>query len=252
MNSSEALFKYILRLGDNALIHGHRLSEWCSKGPTLEEDLALANIALDNIGRAQSFLKYAAEIEGKGNNEDTLAYRRSERMFYNNLIVELPNGDFAFTIAKMLLISAFEKELFFALGKCADTTIAGISLKALKESKYHFTHSRDWCIRLGKGTDVSKNKIQNALNELWMYTGELFEMDDIDKSLLANNTAVNFNDIKANWNTNIENIIQQAGLSIPKTEYMQTGGKKGIHTEHLGFILAEMQYLQRAYPDATW
>jgi len=252
MNNQNNLFKYLLRLGDNALIHGHRLSEWCSKGPTLEEDLALANIALDNIGRAQAFLKYAGEIEGKNRNEDALAYRRGEREFYNNLITELPNGDFAYTIAKMILLSAFEVLLFEKLTSSKDNIVGAIAAKALKESRYHFAHARDWCFRLGKGTELSKQKMQNAIHDVWMYTGELFEMDEVDAQLISNGIAVDLNEIKDAWKSKVESVLTQSEIEIPKVDYMQTGSRKGLHTENLGYILAEMQYLQRAYPDATW
>lgn len=252
MNTKEALFNYLLRLGDNALIHGHRLSEWCSKGPTLEEDLALTNIALDNIGRAQNLLSYAAEVENNQRNEDTLAYRRSEREFYNNLIVELPNGDFAYTIAKMMLISAYEVLLYNNLSQSKDYTLSGIAQKAVKEARYHFAHARDWCFRLGKGTEISNQKLQHAIDDIWMYTGELFEIDDVDTVLINEKIAFNVNEIKADWNTKVEAVLTQSEINIPKIDYMQTGGRKGLHTENLGFLLAEMQYLQRAYPDAQW
>lgn len=252
MNTKEALFNYLLRLGDNALIHGHRLSEWCSKGPTLEEDLALTNIALDNIGRAQALLKYAAEIEGKQRNEDSLAYRRGEREFFNNLMVELPNGDFAFTIARMMLMSAYEVLLYDKLTQSSDATLAGIALKAVKEARYHFAHARDWCFRLGKGTDLSKQRIQNAIYDIWMYTGELFEMNEIDQVLISEKIVFDLNAMKAEWITKVEAVLTQSEINIPKIDYMQTGSRKGLHTENLGFILTELQYLQRAYPDAQW
>jgi ring-1,2-phenylacetyl-CoA epoxidase subunit PaaC len=252
MTKQEALYKYVLRLGDHALIQGHRLSEWCSKGPILEEDLALTNLALDNIGRAQAFLKYAAELQGLGKTEDDLAYKRGEREFYNSLISELPAGDFAFTIAKQMLISVFEYFQFTALSRSADETIAGIAAKTLKEVRYHMMHARDWCYRLGKGTEESNRRLQNAINELWMYTGDLFEMNDEDKILEVLDIAIDLNEIKAQFNTLVQTILRESDIQIPENGFMQTGSRKGIHTEHLGHILTEMQYLQRAYPDATW
>lgn len=252
MTPQEALFKYTLRLGDNALIQGHRLSEWCSKGPILEEDLALTNIALDNIGLAQAFLKYAAEIEGKGKTEDDLAYKRSERQFYNHQITELPIGDFAVTIAKQLLISAFEVQLFSALSHSTDETIAGIAAKGVKESRYHFVHSRDWCYRLGEGTELSHARLQQAINDLWAYTGELFEMAEEDTILLVAGIAVDLQEIKLNWKETVATVLTEATIQIPEDGFFHTGSRNGVHTEHLGHILAEMQYLQRAYPDATW
>ncbi len=252
MTQQEALFRYALRLGDNALIQGHRLSEWCSKGPILEEDLALTNIALDNIGLAQAFLKYAAAIEGKGRTEDDLAYKRGERQFYNHQIAELPIGDFAFTIGKQLLISAFEVQLFSALSQSMDETIAGIAAKGLKESRYHFVHSRDWCYRLGEGTELSHAKLQQAIDDLWTYTGEFFEMAPEDTILLVAGIAADLDAIRLNWKETVTGVLSEATIRVPEDGFMQTGSRQGIHTEHLGHILSEMQYLQRAYPDATW
>lgn len=252
MNHQENKFKYLVRLGDNALMQGNRLSEWCSKGPILEEDLALTNIALDNIGRAQALLRYAAEIEGQNRTEDDLAYKRDERQFYNHLITELPIGNFATTIAKQLAISVYEYYVFTALCISTDETLAGISAKTLKEVKYHLQHAHDWCLRLGKGTQVSHEKIQTAFNEIWMYTGELFEMDDVDQSLIELGIAVDLANIKNSWTNHMNNIMQEANIDIPNIDYMQTGSRKGIHTEYLGHMLSEMQYLQRAYPDAIW
>lgn len=252
MTKQEALFKYVLRLGDNALIQGHRLSEWCSKAPVLEEDLALTNMALDNIGRAQAFLKYAGEVENKGRSEDDLAYKRAERQFYNNLITELPIGNFAYTMAKQLLLSAFEYFMFTDLCQSKDETLAGISAKTLKEVRYHLAHSRDWCFRLGKGTDESHEKLQHSFNELWMFTGELFEMCEEDELLIREGKAFSLSGIQSQWQELVSSILREANISIPNVDYMQTGSRKGIHTEYLGHLLSEMQYLQRAYPDAIW
>jgi ring-1,2-phenylacetyl-CoA epoxidase subunit PaaC len=252
MTKQQALYKYLLRLGDNPLILGHRLSEWCSRGPILEEDLALTNIALDNIGRAQAFLKYAAEVEGLGKTADDLAYKRDERSFYNNLIAELPIGDFAYTIARQLLIAVFEQLQFTDLSNSSNETIAGIAAKSLKEVRYHVAHARDWCYRLGKGTEESHNRLQRAFNELWMYTGELFEMYDEDVILVFDGVAGDLNTLKIQYYDAVQKILNDSNIQIPVVDYMQTGSRKGIHTEYLGHILAEMQYLQRAYPDATW
>lgn len=252
MTKQEALYKYTLRLGDNALILSHRLSEWCSNAPFIEEDLALTNFALDMIGRAQAFLKYAGEIEGKGKTEDILAYRRSERQYYNNQIAEQPNGDFACTMVRQLFISAFEMYLFAELQNSKDATIAAISAKTLKEVKYHLAHAEDWVVRLGDGTEESHNRVQKAVDELWMYTGEQFEMDEADNTLIAEGIAVDLDSLRPLWNNYVENILKTATIVIPKEEFMQTGSRKGIHTEHLGHLLSEMQYLQRAYPDAQW
>lgn len=252
MTKQEALFNYCLRLGDNALIQSYRLSEWCSNAPLLEEDLALTNLALDMTGRAQAMLRYAGEIEGKHRTEDDLAYRRGEREFYNNLVAELPNGDFAFTIARQLCISVFEYYLFTALSKSSDATIAAIAAKTLKEVKYHVSHAADWAVRLGDGTAESARRMQAGINDVWMYTGELFEMDETDQLLLADGIAADISAIKEEWTAHISKVLAEAKLQIPHADYMQTGSRKGIHTEYLGHILSEMQYLQRAYPDSTW
>ena len=252
MTQQEALFKYILRLGDTALIQGHRLSEWCSNGPFLEEDLALTNLSLDNIGRAEAFLKYAAQVENKGNTEDDLAYKRKEREFYNTLISELPKGDFAYTIAKQLIISTFEFYLFTDLCNSKDATIAGISGKAIKEVKYHLAHARDWCYRLGKGTTESNTRLQNAVNDLWEFTNELFEMCEEDIILLEVEIASDLNKFKEECCNLVSKILTDSNIKIPTAAYMQTGSRKGIHTEYLGHLLTELQYLQRAYPDAKW
>jgi ring-1,2-phenylacetyl-CoA epoxidase subunit PaaC len=252
MESNNALYKYCLQLGDDALILGHRLSELCSKGPFLEEDLALTNISLDMIGRAQAFLNYASKIENKGNSDDDLAYRRPEKEYNNHLLVEQPNGNFADTIARQFLISAFEVSFFKELSNSKDEMLSGIAAKTVKEAKYHFQHSAYWIIRLGDGTEVSKVRIQKAINDLWMYTGELFEMSEVDEQLLQKGIAVDRIPLKQKWSDKITEVLSQAKLGIPEDEFMQSGGKKGIHTENLGHILSEMQYLQRAYPDAKW
>lgn len=252
MTKHDALYNYTLRLGDNALVLGHRLSEWCSIGPILEEDLALTNMALDLIGRAQAFLRYAGEIDDNGKTADDLAYKRGERAFYNNLIMELPDTNFAFTIARQLIVSSFEYYFYSELCNSKDETIAGIAAKALKEVKYHLSHSSDWACRLGEGTEISHKKIQKAVDDLWMYTGELFEMNEVDTLLIKEGIAVDLTMVKPLWYNHLKNVMQQATLKMPEDGYMQTGGRKGIHTEYLGHILSEMQYLQRAYPDAKW
>ncbi len=252
MTTKEATYNYVIRLGDNALILGHRLSELCSRGPILEEDLALTNIALDMIGRAQALLKYAAELEGKANTEDDIAYRRAEINYHNYLITEQPNGDFANVIARQLYISVYEYLFFSELENSKDETLSAIAKKAIKEVKYHMQHAIDWTLRLGDGTAESHKRLQKALNDLWMYTGELFEMDNIDTYLLHQHIAVDAMALKTKWQSEIDRILTEATLTVPEDTYMQTGSKKGIHTENLGHILSEMQYLQRAYPDAKW
>lgn len=252
MTKKEALYNYCLRMADDALIVGHRLSEWCSNGPILEEDLALTNFSLDMIGRAQVILTYAAELKGGNITADDLAYRRSEREYYNHLLAEQDNGDFAHTITRQLFISVFELYFYEALQQSRDTTLAAIGAKTLKEVKYHVRHASDWAIRLGDGTEESHKRMQQAVNDLWMYTGELFEMDDTEGLLLHEGLAVDLAPIKSSWHNHIKDVLSEATINTRENGYMQTGGLKGIHTEQLGHILSEMQYLQRAYPDAKW
>ena len=252
MTQEQALYKYCLQSGDNALIQSYRLSEWCSNAPILEEDLALTNFALDMTGRAQLLLGYAGSVEGNGKTADDLAYRRKERSFYNKLITELPNRDFAYTMSRMLFTSVFEYYYFTELQHSSDKTLAAIAAKTLKEVKYHRAHATDWVIRLGDGTEESHYRMQKAVNELWMFTGELFEQNEVETVLMASGISVDLSQIKSKWLLNITEVLTKATLSTPKDGYMQTGSDMGIHTEHLGHILSEMQYLQRAYPEATW
>ncbi len=252
MTKQEALYTYVLRLADNALILGHRLSEWSSYAPILEEDLALTNIALDLIGRAQALYKYAAQIEDKGRTEDDIVYKRAERKYLNVLLLEQPNGDFAATIARQIFNSAYELQLFEALSKSKDETLASLAVKCLKEVKYHWRHAYDWLQRLGDGTDESHSRMQKGIDDLWMFTGELFEIDEVETMLIEEGIAVDHTALYQKWNTVVTDAITSATLTRPTDGYMQTGGRKGVHTENLGFILTELQYLPRAYPDATW
>ncbi len=252
MTRQDALFNYVLKLGDQSLVYGHRMSEWCSKAPMLEEDLALTNIALDYIGRARAFLSYAAELEGKSRSEDDLAYKRGEREFYNNLMVELPIGDFAFTMARQFLLSSYEYFLFTGLAQSKDEKLAAIANKVIKEVRYHWTHSRDWLMRLGLGTSVSHEKLQRAIDELWIYTDELFETGPEDQLLKSAGIVFNMDEIKTVWTELVHSILKEIDITIPETTFSQTGSRLGIHTEHLGHLLAEMQYLVRAYPEARW
>ena len=252
MNKKDALYNYCLRMGDDALILGHRLSEWCSRGPILEEDLALTNLSLDLIGRAQAIFTYAAELKGDNSTADDLAYRRSERHYYNHLLTEQPNGDFAHTIARQLFISAYENLFFEELKNSKDATLAAVGAKTLKEVKYHLLHASDWTIRLGDGTQESHERMQKAVNDLWMYTGELFEMNETDNLLLHDGLGVDLASLKTKWHNHIKEVLTEATINTPGETHMQSGGLKGVHTEHLGHILSEMQYLQRAYPDAKW
>lgn len=246
------LTEYLLRLGDDSLILGHRMSEWCGHGPILEEDIAMTNIALDLIGQATSILKYAGEVEGKGRNEDDLAFLRFDKDYRNLLLVEQPNGDFGMTIMRQFLFDAYRKPLFEALVNSSDKQLAAIAEKSLKETKYHLKHSAEWVIRLGDGTEESHARIQNALNVLWRYTSELFFTNEIDEILIANGVITSNNAIKEEWETTVKKVISQATLEIPQNGWEQEGGRKGYHSEHLGYILAELQYMQRAYPGMEW
>lgn len=251
--TKEALFEYLLRLADDRLILGHRISEWCGHGPILEEDIALTNMSLDYIGQATSLLEYAAEIESKGRTEDDIAFFRDAIDYRCLKITELPRGDFGFTIARQLIFSIYSYLLFNSLKNSEDKTVAGISAKAFKECQYHVRHSRKWTITLGDGTEESHKRIQQAFDELWRYTGELFYMDEVDHQLLADGIAVDVQEIKPEWKQRMSQVLEEANVSMPSDDqYMADGGRNGIHTEHLGYLLAEMQRLPRCYPDATW
>ncbi|MCB0430618.1 MAG: phenylacetate-CoA oxygenase subunit PaaC [Flavobacteriales bacterium] len=253
MDTQQALFTYCLRLADNSLVLGNRLSEWCGHAPILEEDLALANIALDKIGQARTLFQYAGEVEGKGRSEDDLAYRRSEREFFNTLLAELPKGDFAFTIVRQLLNDTFDQLLYRALSNSKDETLKAFAVKSLKEVDYHVRHINQWMLRLGDGTEESHRRVQQALDDLWPYSGELFEMDEVDRIMISEGIGVDLNELRAPWNKAIQDILTEATLTQPEDGWMHTGGKReGRHSEHLGFMLAEMQFLPRAYPDAKW
>lgn len=250
---NDALFDYLLRLGDTSLVLGHRLSEWCGHGPALETDMALTNVALDLIGQARQFLTYAGEVEGRGRSEDDLAYLRDAHGYRNLLLVELPNEDFARTIARQFLFDAFNVELMAGLAAGSrDGRLAAIAAKAVKEVSYHARHSSEWMIRLGDGTETSHRKIQAALDDLWMYTGEMFAMDGVDDAMVAAGIGVDPVALKPRWDERIDEVLTEATVKRPEDGWMQTGGKAGRHTEHLGYLLAEMQFLQRAYPGAKW
>jgi len=252
MNQNEALFNYTLRLGDTSLILAQRLSEWTGHGPFLEEDLALTNIALDILGRAKSLLEYASKIEGKGRSEDDLAFLRNDRQFFNALITELPNGDYAKTIMRQAFIDCFDLLFYSALSKSKDAVLAGIAAKTVKEVTYHKRHSFSWVMRFGNGTEESAQRLQQGFNEIWPFTGELFEMTEADEILIKEGIAVDLSTLKARWETEIHELLEKANIKLPETVFMQKGSRKGLHTEHLSYILAEMQALPRMYPDAKW
>lgn len=247
-----ALFNYLVRLGDDSLILGHRLSEWCGHGPILEEDIAMTNLSLDLLGQATSFLQYAGEVEGKGRSEDDLAFLRYDREYRNLLLVEQPNGDFGMTMLRQFLFDAWRKPLFERLAKASDPTLAAIANKSLKETKYHLRHSSEWVIRLGDGTDESHARVQDSLNTLWRYTSEIFFKDEVDAELQQDGTIPSMEGLKEEWEEIVMSVFREATLEIPTNNWKQEGGRKGMHSEHLGYILAELQYMQRAYPGMQW
>ena len=250
MNSP--LFNYTIRLADTALVLGHRLSEWCGHAPILEEDMALGNLSLDLIGQARSLYDYAGLVEGKGRDENALAYTRNEMDWQNLLLVEQPNGDFAVTIMRQLLVAAYLLPLYRKLSASKDATLAGIAAKAEKEMAYHVRHCGEWVIRLGDGTEESNRRCVDALEDLWPFTGEMFEVDATERALIEAGIAVDPASLRAEWEQTLDRIFAEATLTRPKDSWMQTGGRKGRHTEHLGHILSELQYMQRSYPGLTW
>lgn len=246
------LLNYLLQLGDNALVLGQRLAEWCGHGPILEQDMAITNISLDLFGQTRNLFQYAAKVEGKGRTEDDLAFLRDAIHFKNVLLVELPNGDFGRTIVKQFLYDAYNFLNYTALLESTDKQLAAIAEKSLKEVTYHLRFSSEWMIRLGDGTEESHQRMQTALNDLWMYTGELFEMTEVEKELLKTGVSVDLEKLKTDWTKKVHEICNEATLKVPEDTWMQKGGKTGVHTENLGFLLADMQYLQRAYPGQEW
>ncbi len=250
--SEAPLFSCTLRLADNALVLGHRLSEWCGHAPVLEEDLALANMGLDLIGQARSLYAYAGKVEGRGRDEDQLAYLRDAGEYRNILLVEQPNGDFAATMARQLFYAAFAHPYFAAMTQSSDPTLAAIAAKSAKEMAYHVRHAGEWIIRLGDGTAESRHRAQDAVDELWPYTGEMFETDDVDRALIATGAAIDPSLIHPVWQRTVAEIVAEATLALPRAGWMQSGGRSGRHSEHLGHLLAELQFMQRAYPGAVW
>jgi ring-1,2-phenylacetyl-CoA epoxidase subunit PaaC len=249
---STALFNYTLRLGDASIVLAQRLCDWTGKGPFLEEDLALTNIALDIFGRGKHLLEYAGRVEGKGRTEDELAFFRNDREFTNYLICELPNGDYAKTMVRQALVDAFDFLYYSELVKSKDETLAGIAAKSIKEITYHKRHSFSWIRRFGLGTEESHARAQAALTELWRFSGEFFETTAEEDSLVKEGIAVDINALFPKWEKEIKALFVESNLQIPENAFMQTGGRKGVHTEHLAFLLAEMQALPRMYPDAKW
>jgi ring-1,2-phenylacetyl-CoA epoxidase subunit PaaC len=245
------LVQYTLRLADNVLILGHRLSEWCGHGPVLEQDIAMTNIALDLVGQARSLYAYAATTQGEGKTEDDLAYLRDVGDYTNILLVEQPNGDFGYTIARQFFFSAFQLPFYQQLAQCSDEVLAGVAQKGIKELAYHLRWSSEWVIRLGDGTEESHRRMQQAIDDLWMYSGEFFIADELDQ-WAATTLGIDLNAIQTTFQHTLDQVFSTATIDRPTAIFMQKGGKKGLHSEHLGFILAEMQFLQRAYPGAEW
>ncbi len=253
MTDRDALFEYCLRLGDTSLVLGQRLSEWCGHGPMLEEDIAMANMALDLIGQSRILLTYAGEVEGKGRTEDSLAYGRDAWEFRNVLLAEQPNGDFASTMVRHYLVSVYNYHLYSALTKSADDTIRGFAQKALKELAYHVRHAGDWMLRLGDGTEESHGRAQQAVDDLWIFTDDLFYTDTVEETLSKSGVAPLDPNLQTRWKEEVTARLEQATLKHPEVNnYMRVGGKQGNHSEYLGHLLAELQFLPRAYPDATW
>lgn len=246
------LLRYTLRRADDALILGHRLSEWCGHAPMMEEDMALSNIALDLVGQARSLYAYASEVEGAGHDEDAYAYRRDVTGYGNLLLVEQPNGDFARTIVRQLFYSAFADPYARLFGAGHDGTLAAIAAKTEKESAYHLRHASEWVIRLGDGTPESHERAQRAVDELWSYTGELFAVDAAEQPLVDSGAIPDAAALQPVWTDTVSRVLAQATLTTPSSTWMQKGGRDGRHGEHLGHLLSDLQYMQRSYPGATW
>src|SRR3954467_2535775 len=250
--SETPLVLYALRRADDALILGHRLSEWCGHAPMLEEDMALANMALDLLGQARELYSYAAKVEGSGNDEDRFAYLRDVRQYRNLLLVERPNGDFAQTIARQFFYAAFADLYWRAMMTSRDATLAAIAAKSEKESAYHLRHCSEWMMRLGDGTGGGPRPAQGAVDDLWAYTGEMFAVDDSERGLIDAGIAVDPAGLHPRWLGTVSRVLREATLTLPSNDWMQQGGRSGMHSEHLGHLLSELQSLQRTFPGATW
>jgi ring-1,2-phenylacetyl-CoA epoxidase subunit PaaC len=248
----DAAVQYLLRIGDTTLILAQRLAEWCGHAPVLEEDIALANMALDLVGQSRAVLTRAGELEGSGHEEDQLAFLRDERDYFNATLVELPRGDFAFTVLRNLFVAVWTNLLWERLRDSSDTELAGIAGKAVKEARYHQQHAADWVVRLADGTDESRARIDAALDQLWRYTAELFEADAVDEHAYASGIGPRWSDLREPWLAEITAVFDEAGLAVPKDSAFRSTGRRGVHTEHMGFILSELQYLQRSFPGGVW
>ncbi len=250
--SETPLVLYALRRADDALILGHRLSEWCGHAPMLEEDMALANMGLDLLGQARELYGYAAKVEGAGNDEDKFAYLRDVRQYRNLLLLEQPNGDFARTMVRQFFYSAFADRYWRAMARSGDATLAAIAAKSEKESAYHLRHSSEWLVRLGDGTAESHRRAQTAIDDLFAYTGEMFEVDASERELIASGIAADPAALRPAWAGTMRDVIGEATLMLPDSDWMQRGGRSGRHSEHLGHLLSELQSMQRTFPGATW
>lgn len=247
-----ALFTYLLRLGDDALLLAQRLTEWSGKAPTIEVDLSLSNIGLDLLGQASVLLNQAGQVEGAGRDADRLAFHRDAHQFCNCMLVEQPNGDFAQTMARQFLFSSWQKLLFTRLATSADAGLAALAAKALKEVSYHAEIAADWVVRLGDGTDESHQRMARGLGYMWRFVPELFATDDVEADLAARGIAVDPASFQADWDAQVDGVLARATLERPADQRPLLGGRTGRHSEHLGHMLAELQYLPRAYPDARW
>ncbi|WP_077036155.1 1,2-phenylacetyl-CoA epoxidase subunit PaaC [Pelomonas sp. KK5] len=244
--------QYLLRLGDSCLILSQRIAEWCGHGPILEEDLALSNMALDLLGQARALLTHAGTLDGQGHDEDQLAFLREERQYLNPVLMELPRGDFAFTQLRNFAVATWLLGLWTRLEKSTDIEVAAIAGKAVKEARYHQQHAADWVVRLGDGTEESHGRMKAALATMWPYFNELFEADAVDAAASAKGLGPAWSELKGDWTEVFASVLEEAGLALPKPSAYQSGGRRGVHSEHLGHMLPTMQYLQRAYPGGVW
>ena len=249
---NENLYKYILGIADNNLILGQRLGELCGHGPSLETDIACTNISLDLLGQVRSYYQYAAKLKGEYASEDSIAFLRKEREYVNVLLVEQPNTDFAYTIVRQFLFDVYHNLFLEALQKSHDITLAAIAKKSIKEANYHQRFSSDWVRRLGDGTDDSNSRVQTAVDTLWAYTDELFHQTEVDKVMVSEGIGVDVTLLKDRYYEQVNAVLEEANIAIPESKWFQKGGKEGIHTEHMGYILNDMQFMQRTYPDMEW
>ncbi len=246
------LYNYILGIADNSLILGQRMSELCGHGPSLETDIACTNIALDLFGQVRSYFQYAAKIAGDGRSEDDIAMLRKEREYKNILLVEQPNTNFAYTIVRHFLFDVYHYIFLSELQKSSDLTLSAIAKKCIKEVSYHKRFSSDWIKRLGGGTKESNKKMQEAIDDLWTYTNELFHQTETEKAMVVDGIGVNLTLLKENYYSIVNGFLEEATLKVPESKYFQKGGKEGIHTEHMGYLLSDLQYMQRTYPNMEW